>query len=324
MRLLESKILLVLLLLSAVAPAHARDYIRTEALNDFDFGTWSVSGNLSMQQLHCIGSADTTQTSGFGRRDNTVNYELRIDNTSSSLSDFYLYLDGNYASWSSPRLPIRIYHEDVLSGDGAEQLREGRYESQNHEGQFFGCPYGLNSAITVEIDAADMADLEGGYYEETFRLRARNGDDNDSLFFTVSVNIQNGSSVRVSRLDTINFGSYEGIGNLEQQEAFCVHSTSAGRGFQLSVSPLLGDANAFTLVSDSGEDAIPLQVSLSSGGGGGSNVTPGSGVSGTGSAQADCNASDNVSLDFLIQEQDLQAASTGLYGQTLVLMVEPI
>ncbi len=301
--------------------SHA-DYIEIETIADFNFGTWSMAGNLRMQKLHCIGSSDTPRRSGWNARDQKIAYHV----TANSLSDpstFNLYRDGVVSALPTRKIPIRLYHEDIMAGNGPEQLQASQRESHAHLGQFLTCPSGINSAVTIEIDAAALEDVESGVYQETFRVLAENSDDSQETFFTVSLSVHNGSSVQLSGLNTIQFGSYIGPGNLLTQETFCVHSSSPGGGFTLQITPLLGSGSAFTLVSDLTGDVIPFHVSLSSSGSAAAAVTPGERMSGTGSAALNCNALDNVSLEILIEAVDLEAASSGRYTQSLVLLVEP-
>ncbi len=315
-------LLIVFLLWGFPSHSHAANVIEVQALNTFDFGTWSMAGNLRMQNQHCIGSADTPRKSGWSARDKKVAYQVTASSVSAP-SSFNLYLDGVMTSVVSRKIPIRLYHEDTLAGNGAEQLQPSVKESHAHVGQFLTCPSGINSALTVEIDSAFLAEVEPGMYEETFRLLVENSDSSAEIFFTVSVIVNNGASVRISGLNTIQFGSYNGPGNLHQQETFCVHSSSVGGGFSLQITPLRGIANAFTLVSDATGDIIPVHMTLSATGASAETVTPGVPLSGTGSTSANCNALDNVSLDIIIEAADLEAASSGRYTQTLVLLVEP-
>lgn len=318
---LPIRLLALVLLLGLIAPARA-DWIEVVAPSAFDFGSWSLAGSLRMDKLHCIGSADTPRRSGWTARDKTVNYRISVVGTTVA-GAYALYLDGQNSSLPERRLPIRVFHEDVRAGGGREELFPGQTERHAHLGQFLGCPSGLNSSLSVEIDAVQLARVASGTYSETFRLDAVNTDASSSVTFTVTVRVQNGSLVQISRLDSVSFGSHGGIGDLLRREDFCIHSTSSGAAFRLTVRPRAGDQQRFTLVSSETGDAIPMQVSFS-GSSAAAVVVPGSGVPGTGSARADCEARDNASLDLLIKEADLQAASSGRYSQTLVLLVEPL
>lgn len=321
---LQSWRLLMLVLLTGMAlSAQAREHLDVRPVGDFVFGSWTRSGSLQLARLHCLASADTPKTSQWNKNDSTVRYSLVMESTSQA-SSFNLYPDGVFTNEPTQRLRIRIFHEDIAGGGGREELFPATRENHLHTGQFFGCPNGANSRVTVAIDAVDLAAVRSGNYREVFRMTASNADAVVSVLFTVSVTVDNGGVVQVSRLNTVAFGTHAGLGDITGSELFCVHSAALNNRYTLRISPARGSAAAFTLVASSGGDVIPLSVAFAAGGGTATSVAPATAVQGIGSPQPGCNSTDNARLDFRLLEADLQAASSGRYTQTLVVLVEPI
>jgi len=315
-------LLLAALTVATITPVFARDYIDVRTLPNFAFGSWNLAGSLQMQQSHCIASADTRRTSGWGNKDRKVNYSIVLQSTQEA-STFTLFLDGTVNSDATKRLRIRFNHEDLLAGSGSEQLQPGVRETHSHVGQWFGCPSGNNSRITAQIDAADLRSVRSGSYSGSFRLTASNPDESGSVTFSVTITVNSGGNVRISRLDTVRFGTHSGIGDITSREYFCIHSAVVGGGYKLSINPKTGSTSQFTLVASGGGDAIPLELAFSTGSTA-TSLSPGTSVSGIGSAQQDCSGADNAYLDFRLRERDLQAASSGRYVQTLIILVEPL
>lgn len=303
-------------------PAQA-DWLEVLQISNFNFGTWSFSGNLRMDQTHCLASADTPRKSGWTAKDRRLPYSITVA-SSNEPTTFTLFKDGIRVTDVSQRLPVRIYHEDVLGGGGREELLPSVQEKHVHTGQFFSCPSGNNSRISIELASSHLQNVKPGVYTETFSLLTVNTDKSQTIFFTVSVTVNNGGQVRISRLNSVAFGSHDGSGNISKREAFCVQSSALNGGYRLSVTAARGSGGEFTMVPDIGGNSIPLTLGFASGSVAPTTITPSQSVSGTGSANTDCNGTDNAYLDLSLREADLQAADSGRYTQTLILLVEPL
>jgi len=293
------------------------------AVGNFDFGRWNYSGNFSMSNTHCVAAADTPRRSGWTSKDSKKDYEVTVTSTSESKS-FTLFKDGILSSDATKRIPIRIYHEDVLSPGAKEELSPATKEKDKQPGQFFGCPSGNNSRLTITIDSANLAKVQAGTYQETLSLLVTSSGKSKTVTFTVSVVVDNGSNVRISRLNTVAFGSYTRQGDISRRENFCVHSSALDAGYTLSITAAQGSSASFTMVPAAGGSAIPLAVSFSGAVSTTASVTPARSMSDKGSSSTDCNGTDNAYLDLKIKESDLSSAVSGRYTQTLILRVEPL
>lgn len=314
---------LLFVLFAANTLSVSAQYLEILPVGNFDFGSWSSSGNFSMQKTHCVASSDTPRRAGWTSKDTKRDYEVTVTAITEPQS-FTLFKDGIRDAAVDKRIPIRIYHEDVLSPGAKEELFAATSEKDKQKGQFYGCPSGNNSRITIEIAAINLAKVQSGTYTETLSMAVTDSGKTVSTTFTVSVVIANGSNVRISRLNAVGFGSYAGQGNISQRENFCVHSTTLDGGYTLSITAAQGSSSSFTMVPAAGGTAIPLAVAFSGGTSTAASATPAKAMTGKGSSSADCNGTDNAYLELQLNESDLRAALSGRYTQTLILMVEPL
>lgn len=312
------------LLLCLHLPASAKDQVGVGNINNVNFGTWSNSGNLSITVDHCVLSANTKEKKPKPS-DSTVPYNAKIRNRQQN-DGFYLYLDGQKNAIGNERILISFSHRDLLAPSIGETLTNDQYDFENHNGQFRDCPLGNNSEISIDISGGELSSKVNGVYEGRFEFRARNNDDEDRANFDVEITVQRGPEVRISNLDTVNFGQHSGLGNLQFDERLCVYSNSASGSYRLSVGAPNQDAGGNFYLADSlSGGLIPLTVLFGDTGTGSgtlsmtNNYFSGIGDSGT----EDCGGSDNATLSLSMTEADLQAAKTGNYSETLIILVEP-
>lgn len=140
----------------------------------------------------------------------------------------------------------------------------------------------------------------------------------------LDVRVQIADRVQISGLDNIDFRTYAGTGELESSDAFCVYRNGTGV-YSITISSPNADTDGFRL-SD-GTDFIAYSVKFNADANitGGADVSSGVRMDGMmGSATSlSCGGGDNASLGVTIAENALQAARTGIYTDTITLMVEP-
>jgi len=140
-----------------------------------------------------------------------------------------------------------------------------------------------------------------------------------------NVTLQIVDQVKISGVDDIGRGAFDGVNDLNGSTAFCVYR-SGGNGYTMTVSAegktslqvasvLSGGTIGFTAKVDNDADASNGAAILHNG------------TSGTylGSNAIDCNSADNASLAVNFASADLAAASTANdYTATVVILVQPI
>lgn len=129
--------------------------------------------------------------------------------------------------------------------------------------------------------------------------------------------------VQISGLNDIDFGAYAGTGGLDGNDAFCVYRNGTG-AYSVSIDSPQADGGNFRLSDGSNFIAYSVTFNDDADIAGGSAVSSGDPLTGTGSATSlTCGGASNASLGVSIAENDLQAAASGNYTDTLTLVVSP-
>jgi len=312
--LVSAAISLVGLLFAEVA--WAERVLSIDTIPDFNFGTWANAGSLSATTSVCAASWDTTGDKG-------LNYRTLIDNVFSA-TDYYLYLGGNTAATGNSRIKITFEHKDsftsaweVMSVDSFEQPQKGQPPN---------CPGGNNFQLRVNISSTELSSKLGGEYIGYFSPELKDGNLSATApSFSVSISVGGVPEVKISHLDSINFGQHSGLGDISATETFCIYSSADNGAYRISISSTGQDAEGHYLVATASADKIPMAVSfVDNGTGPGTTALTDNFAYGNGdNSDTDCSGGDNAALTFDLQESDLQAASTGQYSEQITLLVEP-
>lgn len=157
-------------------------------------------------------------------------------------------------------------------------------------------------------------------------LAADDGDLGDTSTGEIQIDLEVTDAVKITELDDIDFGTYGGsdTGAINDGDAFCVFVNG---GDDYTITPTSSNGS-FIMVGSTTADEIEYSVKLvdaATGADAASAVTYNSATSTfSGSMYRDCNSSDNASVDVSIEEDELTAASTDTYSDTLILLVNPI
>lgn len=304
----------------------AASYVNIDGASNVNFGTWVNSGTYSSSQNLCIASANTTSWIPW-RGSKTRDYRIKVSSLDNA-SGLFLYKNGNSAATGNQRIAVTFRHRDLIGSGGTEELSANQYDQIENTGQFFYCIFlgGDNARLEVELPSGQLNSAVSGYYSGRFQLQADNGRAIDSQSFEVTVQVEGGSDVRISGLDDIDLGRYGGAntGDISATESFCVYSSNSD--YRLSVSSMNQNGNGdFYLSSSQTGDAIPMTLRFDDSASAVSGMPVGNqSLKGRGNSSAeDCGGSDNASLNFSIMEEDLRASSSGIYSDTVILLVEP-
>lgn len=318
----------LMLMFISSALAKEADYLQVGSIADIDFGIWTQAGNISNQTLSCIASASDDAPNPRSSTAERKNYQIKIENIPNA-SNFYLYLDGDSINSENRRVLISFSHRDILTGNTYEPLTPNNFETHLHKGQFKNCVTdGNNSEIKIDISASELSGKVSGSYSGTFRLTALGGASGtqiDTVIFNVYLQIQAGAEVQISRLDDLNLGSHSGSGNINAQERFCIYSSAISGNYSLEISSINQDSSGQFYLDGVSLGRIPYDLAfIDSGTLGGGTAVGNLSLSGTGnSSSPDCAGSDNATLTLTINEVDLQSAASGIYQDTLMLLVQP-
>lgn len=139
----------------------------------------------------------------------------------------------------------------------------------------------------------------------------------------LDVSVEIADRVQISGLNDIDFGAYAGSGDLNGGDAFCVYRNGTG-AYSVTITSAEAAGGSFRL--SNGTDFIPYSVSFNDDAdiAGGSAVSAGDTLNGAGHASSvSCGGSSNASIGVSIAASALQAAPSGVYTDTITLLVEP-
>lgn len=291
-------------------------------VTDQNFYDWEDAGSLSMTMRFCAASA---QSPGLGVR--SFAYNIKLESLDSN-ADFFLYKDGNTSNSGDERIALTAGHRSI-SINSYQTLTQGVYDTRNHAGDNRECPSaGNNAELKLDLDGSQLEQKLSGEYVGQFRLTILGGRDTMTeafVDFQVRLSIvANSSGVKISGLDNLQLGQHSGLGDIQASEHFCVFSDNGGYRMLVTGSNQQADGGFFLEGPVTG-DAIPITVAFTASGNGTAlNPVGSSPVTGVGNSSAqDCGGTNNATLTITVLEQDLQKASSGVYRETLILLVQP-
>jgi spore coat protein U-like protein len=318
---------LILLLSASNTQARFADHLEVGNISNANFGVWTQAGNVSTRIQSCISSASDDSPRPRGWFVWQAPYQVKIENLSGD-TNYYLYLNGDDSNTGNRRIAFYFSHRDTKDGNNFEALSHNNYDSHSHVGSYRSCLSGDNSELRIDISGAELNEKVSGYYTGTFRLTAIGGiwgNNTDSIEFSVSIEIQSTTEVQISGLDDLGLGSHSGLGNIYAEESFCVYSSSLSGSYTLSITSSNQDSSGNFYLAGTGSESIPYRLNFVDNPTGPANTPVGkSSLSGYGNTEYhDCRGANNATLSISINEMDLQAASSGHYQDSLVILVEP-
>lgn len=326
------------LLMIAILPfsAHAKQKSTLEigVINNFLFGAWATgSGSLTNFNVHCVASSNYSDSFSDPPPVETPPvvrspYNLKVIDKATA-AGYHIYLGGDATLTGNARIAVSFVHSDIAVASGSETLVDDVYDSHSHVGRYRLCKDGDNSRLDVNISSTDLEQAQAGTYRGYFTAQAlggSSGTDTDSNDFRVDLSIAN--IVRVSALDDIHIGDYfGGVGNLFQEETFCMYSNNAGASYTVTITGTNQDINGnFFVINPSASALLPyvLQFKSDVTAGPGTTVTTAA-LNGVGSNTSSvCNGVDNAKLSLTVLAADMQAAIPDSYSDTLTLLVAPL
>ncbi|MEP0202835.1 MAG: hypothetical protein ABJ084_14050 [Halioglobus sp.] len=308
--------LALLAMIFSATPTWSSDDFNIWAVPNINFGTWNDAGTLSTTTVGCIESWDKRKTK---------DYRLTLSSASSN-SNFYLYRNGDTSQTGNNRIQVDISSRDIKSSP-TYTLFLNDEATYKRKGQKQNCPDGDNGELKLTILQGELTSAIAGNYSASFTLSGMGGKGyrrSDSQNFQVFLSVEN-PQVQISGLDDINLTTDPlATGGIEVDENFCVYAASTD--YRLTITSTQYSAGNFSLVSSQGDELpINLQFADNITGASMQNVQVASSMNGTGdNASSSCGGEDNATLRISVSESGLREASTGNYGASLTLLVEPI
>lgn len=294
-------------LLAALAtgfPVAGQAAIDVQPIGNVDFGIWDVTrGNVSASSDFCV--ASTAGASG-NPRDYSVTAVPEVG------AAFAVTGAGGVT------IPFTVTFTDLVAS-ASEALQPSVRTLRDNTGAA-NCAGMQNARVTVGFSSLDLAAAPAGYYMLRIQLSAQNnnGSAGSALF---EVRVQLPDQIRISGLDPIDLGAFDGVMSLSGSDDLCVYRNSGGAVYSLQVT---GDGAAGEFAVSNGVSALPYAVEYDDGSGF-APVTAGVPIAATGAntVAMDCGGGANATVRVLVNAADMSIAAPGAYVGTLTLMVAP-
>ena len=141
---------------------------------------------------------------------------------------------------------------------------------------------------------------------------------------SISVTIPN--LILISGMADIGFGTYSGVGDLNQNEDICIYTNKAAGTYRVTGSGS-GGGGAFTLSDGTNTLAYNVFYNDVTGTTGEQQLTSGTPLgsqNGANTTSQNCGGSNDANYHVQILGTNLLAAPSGAYSGTLTLLVEPV
>jgi hypothetical protein len=171
----------------------------------------------------------------------------------------------------------------------------------------------------VSLSAAELAAVPPGDYVAPLRFTSRTYLSASSNF---EARIRVLGLVRVSGLDAIDLGDFDGLNDLEGGDQFCIYSNNGSGAYTVTASGQ-GAGGAFTV--STGADTIPLALEYDDGSGYAAMnpltaLTRGNASTGN----VDCGGGSNANVRVAARAADMQVALSGAYVGEITFTVAPL
>ena len=243
---------------------------------------------------------------------NVIDYEVTIT-VPLALTDGVNQIPGNF-DWVDLTTGVST---TLVAGAGTGEIMTG--ETQN-------CPGGNNARLVVRFPAANITAVPPGFYTQTFDVTvSHTGQGRTSFTNDVTLNLNLPDSIRVSEVDDVMLGTYNGF-DITAIESLCVFRASGGNyGVTVTGS---GTGGAFELRDGTNTSVLPFLVTWNDGTGATAH-TAGALLSNqvntvTGTDTCNNGALNNAELGITLRAADVDLLNTapGVHTGTVTILVE--
>lgn len=222
-------------------------------------------------------------------------------------------------------IPVSLSWQDLRTSQTVS-LSPGISTAQTNTGDTSGCPGGNNGRLILSVNNADIVAAVPGTYSGQMDIDVSNAGAGRSRFRArVTYELVVPDSIRVTQLNDVNLGTFDGVTDVSMTESLCVFRRSGGTYAVVLTGS--GAGGAFHLTN--GPSAIPYTVTWNDGGGA-VTATAGAAIPGrTNSYTLDeyCagGAANNAALGVQVLANDILslASTTGIHTGVLTITVQP-
>lgn len=270
---------------------------------------WSGGDIVHSADLCVISTQEPNQSQG----NTPVPYQV----TTTSPPTFVLSSGAN-------QIPFTAVWRD-LAGTAVHSLSPGVPSGDIFTGRSAGCPpQTVNARLSVTFPESALLVAPPGTYTAAFMMWVESsGQGRPRVRLTVNYSLTITGVVRISHLDNINLGTFDGTNPLAATDSLCVFRNFTGP-YGVRVT---GDGAGGTFVLANGASQVPITVTWNDGAGAVA-LAPGvllSNRAGAHTASPDCNggAANNATLGVAASVAAMAGASAaGVHSGVLTVMVE--
>ena len=221
-------------------------------------------------------------------------------------------------------IPATLEWQDLQSGQ-VEVLEPDIFSPDIFSGAEQDCPGGDNARLRITFSSEDLAAAGPGFYDNRFALEVENdGQGRNSRNGWLELELTLEDSLRVSQLDDIDLGSFDGESDLSGEDSLCIFRAS-GDDYAVTVT---GEGDAGAYVMRQGDSEIPFSAQWDDGTGA-EELDPGvllgnRANSFSNNDHCDGGAANNAALQVDVTADDINQNATelGPHVGVLTIMVE--
>jgi hypothetical protein len=277
-------------------------------LDNLDLGLWTpASGNLS-------GSDDFCVAARLGNSQNPGRYAARVAPLASTVYELRAMADPAIV------IPFAFSFQD-LTDQVVTPLLPATFTLREQAG-VRRCTGTSNARLIATVPSANITAAAPGEYQAMLQFTGQGIPSKTELSRTFSVRLRLSELIRISGLDSIDLGAFDGVRDRQGTDDFCVYSNGV-TGLYTVTGYGQGSDGAFEVASGAG--TLPFRLDYDDGGG----LLPMTAGVPTQKANAtrasiDCIGGNNANLRVTIEANSLRQAPSGTYVGEVTLIVAPI
>lgn len=295
-----------LLLCLATHAAHAVEQII--GLDNLEFGLWSpAQGNVSAADDFCV-AAQLASSRKPGP------YAVRVTPLTSTVYELRGIVDPNAV------IPLTITFQDLMDGISTP-LVAATFSPREQTG-VLPCSGVNNARLIATALASGIVAAPPGEYQGQFQFTGQSIPPRTQLSRDFQVRLRVAEMIRISGLDSIDLGAFDGVSNRQGEDDFCVYSNGLTGRYTVTGYGQGGDG-AFQVASGAG--TLPVQVEYDDGSGF-VPMAPGAVApkQNADRVSIDCVGGSTAHLRTTVEAADLRNAPAGTYTGEITLIVAPI
>lgn len=295
-----------LLLILATCSAHAVEQII--GLDNLEFGLWTpAQGNVSAADDFCVAAQRASS-----RRPGP--YAVRVTPLTSTIFELRGVVDPNAV------IPITLTFQDLT--DGVTTPLVPATFSPREQAGVLPCSGVNNARLIASALASGIVAAPPGEYQGQFQFTGQSIPPRTQLSRNFQVRLRVAEMIRISGLDPIDLGAFDGVSNRQGEDDFCVYSNGLTGRYTVTGYGQGGNAE-FQVASGAG--TLPVQVEYDDGTG---FVTMAPGAvaqkQNADGVSLDCIGGSNAHLRTTVEAAALRNAPAGTYTGEITLIVAPI